>query len=194
MVPTLNSCKKYGDRAALLAMVPGLGHFRNRQYVIGILSASTISMLLVWIWWLAILQFGSQHSNLSEARACFVCWTVVVWLASAFHAYLSTTRRRQENGARRSVDLAVQISLSDLRQPFQTARARNLSKSGACLVVPQEFALNSKLSIQFPRHQARHARVVWSKPTGKGAENLVGVEFAEPLRALEPALTLARAS
>ena len=35
MIPTLDSCTKYGERAALLALIPGLGHFRSRQYLVG---------------------------------------------------------------------------------------------------------------------------------------------------------------
>ena len=114
--PTLDSCRRYGDRAAVLAMFPGLGHFRNRQYFIGILTAATISVLLLWVFWLAILQFGSQHSNLGAARACFLFWTLVVWQASVFHAYHSTIRQRQQDGARHPVDLAVQIAASGLSQ------------------------------------------------------------------------------
>ena len=184
MVPTLDSCRKYGDRAALLALIPGLGHFRNRQYVIGILTVATISVLFLWVFWLAILQFGSDHSNLSVARACFLFWTFVVWQASAFHAYSSTTRRRQQDGARQPVDLAVQIAASGLSQLCARARTRNLSKTGACLVASSALPINTQLTIVLDGESTNKARVIWSKPAENGTGTLVGVEFARPLAAL----------
>jgi hypothetical protein len=183
MIPTLDSCTKYGERAALLALIPGLGHFRSRQYLVGTVTAATIGIFLLWVFWLAILQFGSHHSNLSMARAYFLLWTFVVWQVSAIHAYLSAIRLRQQNGTRRSVDLAVEIAAADAGQFFETARAKNLSKSGACLLVARELPLNAKLQIEFARKPINRARVIWSKPTGNGTENLIGVEFARPLAA-----------
>ena len=114
MIPTLDSCMKYGERAALLALIPGLGHFRSRQYLVGTVTVATIGILFLWVCWLAILQFGSQHSNLGLARACFLLWTLVVWQASVVHAYYSTIRLRQQHGSRQPVDLAVQIAASGL--------------------------------------------------------------------------------
>jgi PilZ domain len=181
MSSTLHSYTKYGDRAAFVALIPGLGHFRNRQYLIGILTAATISVLLLWVCWLALLQFGSQHSNLSAARACFLFWTLVVWQASVFHAYCSTIRQRQQDGARHAVDLAVQVAASNSSQFHASARTRNLSRSGACLVASNALPVNTQLTIAFDGKPANRARVIWSKPTGNGTENLVGVEFARPL-------------
>lgn len=183
MAPTLDSCRRYGDRAALLALIPGLGHFRNRQYFIGFLTVATISVLFLWVFWLALLQFGSDHSNLSAARACFLVWTLVVWQASVFHAYSSTIRQRQQDGARHPVDLAVQIAATRLSQFSASARTRNLSKTGACLVAPSSFPANTQLTIAFDGHPVNKARVIWSKPAGNGTGNLVGVEFARPLMA-----------
>jgi PilZ domain-containing protein len=186
MAPTLDSCRRYGDRAALLAIVPGLGHFRNRQYVTGILTVATIGVLLLWVFWLAILEFGSGHSNLSTARACFLFWTLVVWLASAVHAYLSTIRQRQQDGARHPVDLAVQIDASGLSQSSASARTKNLSRTGACLVLvaSQTLPVNTQFTIALDGQPVNKARVIWSKPAGNGTNNLVGVEFARPLAAL----------
>ena len=186
MVPTLDSCRKYGDRAALLAIVPGLGHFRNRQYLTGILTVTTIGVLLLWVFWLAILEFGSNHSNLSAARACFLFWTFVVWQASVFHAYWCTIRQRQQDGARRPVDLAAQIEASGLSQSSTSARTRNLSRTGACLVLfaSQTLPVNTQVTIAFDGQPVNKARVIWSKPAGNGTDNLVGVEFAPPLAAL----------
>jgi PilZ domain len=184
MSSTLNSYAKYGDRAALLALIPGLGHFRNRQYLTGILTVATVGVLLLWVFWLAILQFGSDHSNLSAARACFLFWTLVVWQASAFHAYYSTIRRRQQDGARQPVDLAVQIAASGLSQFRASARTRNLSRTGACLVAASALPVNTQLTIAFDGLSTNKARVIWSKPAGNGTGNLVGVEFVRPLASL----------
>ena len=184
MPSTLDSYTKYGNRAAVLALIHGLGHFRNRQYCIGLLTAATISVLLLWVLSLAILQFGSQHSNLATARACFLLWTLVVWQASVIHAYRSTIRRRQEHGVRQSVDVAVQIAGPALSPFCASARARNLSKSGACLVASQALPVNAQLTIAFDGQPANRARVVWAKATGNGTESLVGVEFARPIEAL----------
>jgi hypothetical protein len=184
MVPTLDSCRRYGDRAALLAIVPGLGHFRNRQYAIGLLTVATISVLVLWVFWLAILQFGSHHSNLSAARDCFLLWTLVVWQASVFHAYYSTIRQRQQDGARHSVDLAVKIAASGVSQSCASARTRNLSKTGACLVAANALPVNAQLTIAFDGQLTNKARVIWSKPAENGTGTLVGVEFVRPLAAL----------
>ncbi len=182
--PSLDSCRRYGNRAAVLAMFPGLGHFRNRQYFIGILTAATISVLLLWVFSLAILQFGSQHSNLGLARACFLFWTLVVWQASVAHAYYSTIRLRQLDGSRQPLNLAVQIAASGLSQSCSSARTRNLSKTGACLVVSNALPVNTQLTIAFDGQPVRQARVIWSKSTGNETGTLVGVEFARPLASL----------
>jgi hypothetical protein len=183
MTSTLNSYTKYGNRAALLALIPGWGHFRNRQYLIGILTVATISVLLLWVFWLAVLQFGAHHSNLSAARACFLLWTLVVWEASVLHAYYSTIRQRQQHGARHSVDVGVQIAASGLSQLRASARTRNLSRTGACLIAASVFPINTELTIAFEGEPMNKARVIWSKPAGNGIENLVGVEFVRPLTA-----------
>jgi hypothetical protein len=161
-----------------------LGHFRNRQFLIGILSAATIGVLLLWVFSLAILQFGSQHSNLSVARACFLFWTLVVWQASVVHVYYSTIRQRQQHGSRQPVDLPVQIAASGLSQSCSSARTRNLSKTGACLVIPNALPVNTQLTIAFDGQPTRKARVIWSKSAGNETGTLVGVEFARPLASL----------
>src|SRR5262245_60907321 len=168
---------KYGNQAALLALVPGLAHFRSRQYLVGLLTLATISILLLWVCWLALLQFGSGHSNLAAARACFLFWTFVVWQASVVHAYHSAIRKRQELGVRQAIDLAVQIADSSLR-----ATTRNVSKTGACLVTSDALPVSKQLTIALDGHPTNEARVVWSRPTGEGTENVVGVEFARPAR------------
>jgi hypothetical protein len=183
MVPTLDSCRKYGDHAALLAIIPGLGHFRNRQFLIGILSAATIGVLLLWVFWLAIWQFGSQHSNLGLARACFLFWTLVVWQASVVHVYYSTIRQRQQHGSRQPVELPVQIAASGL-SPCYGARTRNLSRTGACLVVSNALPVNTQLTLAFDGQPTRKARVIWSKSAGSETGTLVGVEFERPLASL----------
>ncbi len=96
MVPTLDSCRRYGDRAALLAIVPGLGHFRNRQYLIGTLTVATISVLLLWVFWLAILQFGSDHSNLGRPELVSFSG---LWL-SGRHRYSTPTIRPSDSDSR----------------------------------------------------------------------------------------------
>ena len=179
-----NSYAKYGNRAAMLALVPGLGHFRNRQYSIGVLTVTTISVLILWVFWLAILEFGSGHSNLSTARACFIFWTLVVWLASAVHAYLSTIRLRQEYGARHPVDLRVEITAPASSQSCASARIRNLSRTGACLLAASVFPINTQITIALDGQPTNKARVIWSKPAGNGTGNLVGVEFVRPLVSL----------
>jgi hypothetical protein len=184
MIPTLDSCTKYGERAALLALIPGLGHFRSRQYLVGTATVATISILLLWICWLAILQFGSHHSNLSVSRACFLLWTLVVWEASVFHAYYSTIRQRQQDGARQAVDLRVQIAASGLSQSCSNARTMNLSRTGACLIVSNALPVNTQLTIAFDGQPVRKARVIWSKWAGNETGTLLGVEFARPLASL----------
>ena len=184
MMPTLDSCTKYGERAALLALIPGLGHFRSRQYLVGTATVATIGILLLWICWLAILQFGSYHANLSMARACFLLWTFVVWQASVAHVYYLTIRQRQQDGARQPLNLAVQIAASGLSQSCSSAITRNLSKTGACLVVSNALPVNTQLTIAFDGQPTRKARVIWSKSAGNETGTLVGVEFARPLASL----------
>lgn len=98
---------KYGERSALLAMIPGAGHFRTGQYFIGTLTAASVSGLLLWVFWLTILQFGSDHANLGQARAYFILWTLVVWEASVFHAYYSTIRIRQRHAVRQQDEIKI---------------------------------------------------------------------------------------
>jgi hypothetical protein len=147
------------------------------------MTAATISVLLLWVFSLAILQFGSEHSNLGVARACFLFWTLVVWQASVFHVYYSTIRQRQEHGARHSVDLAVQIAASDVSQFCASARTKNLSRTGACLVASNALPVNTQLTIAFDGQSINKARVIWSKPAGNETGTLVGVEFVRPLAA-----------
>ena len=185
MPSTSNSYMKYGDQAALLALIPGLAHLRNRQYLIGILTPAAMSVMLLWVCWLGILQFSSNDSSLSMARVPFLLWTLAIWEASLFHAYYSTIRQRQQDGARRPVDLAAQIEASGLSQSSTSARTRNLSRTGACLVLfaSQTLPVNTQLTIAFDGQPVNKARVIWSKPAGNGTDNLVGVEFTRPLAA-----------
>ena len=180
------SYERYGERAALLAIVPGVGHFRSGQYFIGTLTATSVIGLLLWVCWLAILQFGFQHANLSEVRAYFILWTLVVWEASVFHAYYSTMRIRQRDAVRQPVDMEVQIigRESHGSQFQESGRTKNLSRSGACLVVPKELPIHTMVTIGFNFKSKCRARVIWSKATGKGAETQIGVEFTRPLAAL----------
>ena len=185
MPVTLNSYMKYGDRAALLALIPGLAHLRNRQYLIGILTSVAISVMLLWVCWLGILQISSNDSSLSTIRARFLLWTLAIWEASLFHAYYSTIKQRRRDGARHPVDLAVQIAASDGSQFRASARTRNLSRTGACLVVATSaLPVNTQLTIAFDGQPINKARVIWSKPAGNGTGTLVGVEFVRPLAAL----------
>src|SRR5262245_24050393 len=78
MPSTSNSYMKYGDRAALLALIPGLAHLRNRQYLIGSLTPVGMGVMLRWVCWLGILQFGSNDSSLSTARVPFLLWTLAM--------------------------------------------------------------------------------------------------------------------
>src|SRR5262245_37825777 len=107
-----------------------------------------------------------------------------LWEASLFHAYYSTIRKRQQDGTRHEVDLAVQINASELGQRCAIVRTRNLSKTGACLVASSVLTVNTQLTIAFDGQPTNKARVIWSKPAGNGTENLVGVEFTPPLAAL----------
>ena len=172
MPSTSNSYMKYGDRAALLALIPGLAHLRNRQYLIGILTPVAMSVMLLWVCWLGILQFGSNDSSLSTARVPFLLWTLAIWEASLFHAYYSTIRQRQQDGARRPVDLAAQIEASGLSQSRSSARTRNLSRTGACLVASNALPVNTQLTIAFDGQPINKARVIWSKPAGNGTGTL----------------------
>jgi PilZ domain-containing protein len=183
MPSTSNSYIKYGDRAALLALIPGLAHLRNRQYLLGILTPVAISVMLLWVCWLSIVQFGSNDSSLSTARLRFLLWTLAIWEASLFHAYYSTIRQRQKDGARQAVDLAVQITVPALSQFRASARTRNLSRTGACLVASDALPVNTELTIGVDGQPIRKARVIWSK-SGNEAGTLVGVEFAQPLASL----------
>jgi hypothetical protein len=184
MPSTSNSYMKYGDRAALLALIPGLAHMRNRQYLIGILTSAAISVMLLSVCWLGILQIGSNDSSLGTSRACFLLWTLAIWEASLFHAYRSTIRQRQKDGARHPIDLAVQIAASGLSQFGATARTRNLSRTGACLVAANSLPVNTQLTIAFDGQSTNKARVIWSKPAANGTGTLLGVEFVRPLAAL----------
>ena len=181
---SLNSYTKYGDRAALLALLPGLAHLRNRQYLIGILTPVAISVMLLSVCWLGILQISSTDSSLSTIRARFLLWTLAIWEASVFHAYYSTIKQRQQDGARHPIDLAVQIVAPDVSQFCASARTRNLSRTGACLVATSALTVNTQLTIAFDGQPTKKARVIWSKPAGNGTGNLVGVEFVRPLVSL----------
>jgi len=184
MPSTSNSYMKYGDRAALLALIPGLAHLRNRQYLIGILTPVTMSVMLLWVCWLCLLQFGSNDSSLSTARTPFLLWSLAIWEASLFHAYYSTIRQRQQDGARHPVDLAVQIAALGLSQFRASARTRNLSRTGACLLAATALPINTQLTVAFDGQPINKARVIWSKPAENGTGALVGVEFVRPLAAL----------
>jgi hypothetical protein len=178
--------KKYGERVALLTLIPGWGQFRNRQYIKAAVVAVTFLILIYTAVALSVIPLITSHAPLSINQWELLFFALVVWEASLFDAFYKAIERRRQDAQRHTIELGAKVSGFDStgRQFYENAVTRNLSKVGACLALPNGIRANSKLSVEFLGKKEVPARVIWSKPRGVGTSTLVGVEFHRPLKAL----------
>ena len=180
------SYAKYGERVAWLALVPGWGQFRNRQYIKGILVAVTLLMLLFATAGLSLLELTTNRSSLSASRWTLILLALIIWEASLFDTYYRAIERRRKDAQRYAVELGAKVTGFDSDgKPFhEEAVTKNLSKVGACLALPIEVLANSQLAVELRGKTQTRARVIWSRSGGMGTDALIGVEFLRPLKVL----------
>ena len=185
-----NRCyERYGDRAAVLTLAfPGLGQLHNRRFFRGLAIAVVFCILSLCYLWLAMTQLGGYLTSLSEVRGSLLLLMLITWEASLFEAFFCAIKIRKRDSKRVNTEVPVLISGVDVyKEKFkQVVTTRNLSKTGACLVMPRDIRDGSLLSLEFESKGRRQGRVIWQRQTETDYEDeiLAGVEFSKPLPAL----------
>jgi len=179
---------KYGNRVAILTLAfPGLGQLHNKQFLKGMAVAVVFCVLSLCYFWLSITQLVvGYHGSLVDSRVDLLLLMFITWELSLFEAFFCAIKIRKREGKRLNNQAPVLVSGVDVNnEKFeQVVAARNLSKTGACLVMPREIKKGSLLTLEFESKPKCRGRVIWQRHTDCEDELLGGVEFLAPLRAL----------
>jgi hypothetical protein len=194
MITSATSCYrncylKYGDRAAKLALLPGLGQFRNRHYLRAVATAGTFCSLIFALAYLHLLELvGLAQQKGGLLRGGLLLGLLILWELSLWDTYRGAIERRRLDGQRFNLQVATTVRGLDVQTgPFEEETAtENLSKLGACLLLSKEVAPGALLELELAGLAEHRARVIWQKPTGTGNQRLVGVELLVPLTTLCP--------
>jgi hypothetical protein len=171
---------KYGDKAAILTMAfPGLGQLHNKQFFKGMAIAGVFCILSLCYFWLSVIQLMRYQSSLVDLRGDLLLSMLITWEASLFEAFFCAIRIRKRDAKRVNTQMPVLVSGTDVnKEKFeQVVATRNLSKTGACLVIPREIKKGSLLSLEFESKPRCRGRVIWQRQTDCEDEPLTGVEF-----------------
>jgi PilZ domain-containing protein len=178
-----NRCyERYGDRAAVLTLAfPGLGQLHNRQFFRGVAIAVVFCILSLCYLWLAMTQLGDYQSSLPEVRGSLLLLMLITWEASLFEAFFFAIRRRKRDSKRVNTQVPVLISGVDVyKENFaEVVTTKNLSKTGACLVMPRDIKDGALLSLEFESKRKCQGRVIWQRQRETEGEDeiVAGVEF-----------------
>jgi len=175
---------KYGKISAKLSLVfPGLGQLHNKQYFKGMMVILLFSLVSPSLFF--FLTRPGQHIN-HRLIITLSTLLVIVWLVSIFDAYHTAIEDHRRSARRYDVQTLINVrGLDAQKSDFEeTAVTKNLSKSGACLIMSTQVDKGTRLSLESKGKSKSYARVVWAKETGNRNERLVGVKLQSPLRDL----------
>jgi hypothetical protein len=174
---------KYGETAALMSLLPGLGQFHNKHYFKAALVQSIFALITFSIIYLSLIQLGTGVET-SRARALFFLALLIVWEFSLFDSYHFAIENRRRDAKRINVEVAITVHGCDFQQQNfeEVALTKNLSKLGACLVLSRKVAIGTQLDVEFEGKVKSRGRVIWERETGNQGKRLVGVELLTPLK------------
>jgi TM2 domain-containing membrane protein YozV len=175
---------KYGKIAAKLSLAfPGLGQLHNKHYFKGMMVIMFFSLVSPSLFF--FLTRPGHDINHPLIITLF-CLLVIVWLVSIFDAYHTAIEDHRRSAKRYDVQTLINVrGLDAQKSDFEeTAVTKNLSKSGACLIMSTQVDQGSRLLLEVKGKSRSYARVVWARETGNRNERLVGVKLQTPLRAL----------
>jgi len=166
---------------------PGLGQLHNKQFFKGIAFAGAFCILSLFYLWLSLIQVVGYQSGLAEARGNLLLLMLITWEASLFESFFCAIKTRNRDAKRVNTQTSVRVSGVDInKEKFeQVVTTRNLSKTGACLVVLREIKKGSLLSLEFESQPRCQGRVIWQRQTHCEDEQLAGVEFLIPLARID---------
>jgi PilZ domain-containing protein len=175
---------KYGKMAAKLSLVfPGLGQFHNKHYIKGMMVIGFFSLVSP-----SLLFFLTRpgHAINHPLIITLSCLLLLVWLVSIFDAYHTAIEDHRRSAKRYDVQTLINVRGLDARKSDfeETAVTKNLSKSGACLIMSTQVDQGTRLMLELKGKSRSYARVVWARETGNRDERLVGVKLQTPLREL----------
>jgi hypothetical protein len=184
-----NGCyAKYGDRAAILTLAfPGMGQLHNKQFFMGMAIGGVFCILSLCYFWLSTIQLLGYQSSVVELRGDLLLLMLFTWEASLFEAFFCAIKIRKRDAKRVNTQMSVRVTGVDVnKEKFeQVVATRNLSKTGACLVMPREIKKGSLLSLEFESKPSCRARVIWQRQTDCEDEPRAGVEFLTPLARID---------
>src|SRR5262245_32091321 len=168
---------RFGRKPAQLsAAFPGLGQLYNQQY----LKAAVV---------VSIFAFTCGLTLLLASRATVAVWlqllllTIgpVIWGLSIYDAYQVGIERRRWNARRFKAEICTVVRGYDIdNNGFEeVTMTKNLSRTGACLMLARTMNSGSQVSLEFEGGERVPGRVVWDNQT-RGGEHLVGMELLTP--------------
>ena len=169
---------RFGRKPAQLsALFPGLGQLYNKQY----LKAS----LLV-----SLFTFACGLTLLLAARATVAVWLemlllttgLAIWGLSIYDAYQVGIEKRRQAARRFKAEICTVVRGYDIDDNSfeEVTMTKNLSRTGACLVLTRTMNSGSQVSLEFEGCGRVPGRVVWDNHT-RGGEHLVGMELLTPV-------------
>lgn len=169
---------RFGRKPAQLSAVfPGLGQLYNKQYLKAAVLASNFTFACGLTLLLALRATG-------EAWLMVLLLTAVppIWGLSIYDAYQVGIERRRLAARRFNAEICTVIRGHDAdNNNFEeVTMTKNLSRSGACLILTRPMADGSQVSLEFEGRERVPGRVVWANQT-RDCEHLVGMELLEPV-------------
>src|SRR5262245_6989146 len=157
--------------AQLSAVLPGLGQLYNKQYFKGAVVIS-------------IFTLTSGLTLLLASRA--TAWLMVpllvlgplIWGLSIYDAYQVGIELRRQAARRFKAEICTVVRGYDIdNNGFEeVTMTKNLSRTGACIVLTRTMSSGSQVSLEFEGRGQVAGRVVWDNHTRNG-EHLVGMEL-----------------
>jgi PilZ domain-containing protein/uncharacterized protein DUF5683 len=168
---------RFGRKPAQLSAVfPGLGQLYNKQY----LKAGVV---------VSIFTFACGLTLLLASRATVEAWLMVlliatvppIWGFSIYDAYQVGVEQRRLASRRFNAEICTVIRGCDAdNNNFEeVTMTKNVSRTGACLILTRTMNSGSQVSLEFEGHHRVPGRVVWDNQTRNG-EHLVGMDLLTP--------------
>src|SRR5262245_30777485 len=161
--------------AQLSAVIPGLGQLYNKEYF---KAAVVISIFT--------LTCGLTLILASRATAWLMVLLLtlgpLIWGLSIYDAYQVAIEQRRQAARRFKAEICAVVRGYDIdNNGFEeTTMTKNLSRTGACLILTRTMNSGSQVSLEFEGREQVPGRVVWDNHTRNG-EHLVGMELLKPL-------------
>src|SRR5262245_25460827 len=169
---------RFGRKPAQLSAVfPGLGQLYNKQY----LKAAVVVSLFTFACGLMLLL--AARANVAVWLEMLLLATALgIWGLSIYDGYQGGIEKRRQDARRFKAEICIVVRGYDIdNNSFEeVTMTKNLSRTGACLILTRTMNSGSEVSLEFEGREQVSGRVVWDNHTRDG-EHLVGMELLAPV-------------